>query len=130
MINLRQQSVNVDRLTLIEALKKGLAKHEAEYQEACKDYKQATVAFLDDAAARARAGDFKDLRLSLTAPVYKGDEYKDMIELLGESVDTTIQLDSEAYKAYYRNEWPWSRGFLESAVAYKTALGALGGALA
>lgn len=128
MLNLRQQTVNVNRVELIEALSTGLQLHETAYNEALQDYRKAVVEFMDAAAARARAGDFADLRLNLHAPTYKGDEYRDMIDLLSVSVDETIQLDSEAYKAYYRNEWPWSRDFAASAMTYKSVLAAAGAA--
>lgn len=126
MMNLRQQTVNVDRLKLIEALNAGLEKHRKQYAESKKDYEAAVILFLGEAHERAKNGVFKNLQLTLREPENHEETYRNVIEMLGVSVDETIQLDTEAYKAYYRNEWPWTKGFLESSLAFKAALGAAG----
>lgn len=133
MLNLRHQHVNVNRHALIDALRTGLDLHRVQYAQAKVEYEAAVVVFLGEALARAQAGVFKDLILRLSPPQNHAADYLDVIEMLEVSVDETVQLDRDAYKAYYRNEWSWSTGFLESASAYKTTLGgglaaALGGA--
>lgn len=128
MMNLRQQTVNVDRSALLLALRAGLEKHRTQYAEARVEYEAAVVVFMSDALARAKAGDFRDLVLRLAAPANHEREYLDVIEMLEVSVDETIQLDRDAYKAYYRNEWAWQSNMLEAMASYKTTLsGSLGG---
>lgn len=125
MINLRQQTVNVNRVALIDALRKGLELHRAQFIEADKDYKAAVLAFQAEAQARTGRGDFSDFRMNLHAPENKSQDYVDVIEMMEVSVDEVVQIDKDAFKAFYKNEWPWSAGFLAASAGYKTALGGL-----
>lgn len=121
-ISLRSMSVNVSRVDLLAALKHGQSLHEASYKEAKEDYQKAVVKFLRDALARAEAGDTKDVTLKIRPPENHAAEYQDAIEMFTVSVDETIQLDREAYKAYYRNEWPWSQNFALESALYKSII--------
>lgn len=123
MLNLRNQTVNVDRQALIDALYKGLQKHQTQYAELKEEYQKAVVKFMSAAARRARKGDFRDLVLRIQAPTDHSAEYIDAIEMLEVSVDVNIQLDKETYKAYYRNEWSWSAGLEVASAMYKSVLG-------
>lgn len=125
MINLRQQTVNVSRIALIDALKKGLELHRSQFIEADRDYKAAVLAFQTAAQERTARGDFSDFRMNLHAPENKEQEYIDIIEMMEVSVDEVVQIDKDAFKAFYKNEWPWSAGFLAASAGYKTALGGL-----
>lgn len=111
MMTARTQSVNVNRLDLIIALKAGREIHIKEYAEATADYKGAVVKFLQDAIARALEGDFSKVKIDFNAPVDHTEDYNDIIDMLEVSVDETINLDRESYKAYYRNEWTWTSSF-------------------
>lgn len=124
MLNMQRQLVNVDRLQLIEALRTGLSTHKVEYSEAKKDYEAAVVKFLEEATARAKSGNFQDLVLRLTKPENHEKDYTNVIELLEVSVDATIQLDSDAFRAYYKGEWGWKRSFTEASASLKSYLGA------
>lgn len=125
MINLRQQTVNVRRLDLINALKGGLSLHRSQFIEADLDYKAAVLAFQEAARERTANGDFSDFRMNLHAPENKSQEYVDIIEMMEVSVDDVVQIDKEAFKAFYKNEWPWSAGFLAASAGYKSALGGM-----
>lgn len=125
MINLRQQTANVSRLSLIAALRKGLELHRAQFIEADRDYKAAVLAHQEAARARTASGDFSDFRMNLHAPENKSQEYVDVIEMMEVSVDDVVQIDKDAFKAFYKNEWPWTAGFLAASAGYKTALGGL-----
>lgn len=123
MINLRHQTVNVNRLELIEALRVSLSKHTAEFEEAIKDYERAVQLYLEQALQRVKEGNYSDVVCKLYPPQNKEAEYIDVIDLLSVSVDDTIQLDSEAYKAYYKNEWSWTGQFKALTATYKSAIG-------
>lgn len=130
MLTLRQQSVKVDRLELIVALKKGRELHRDQFADANYDYQQAVKKFLALAVAQTDHGNFDNVHLTLKAPVSREAEYNNVIEMMMVSVDDNIQLDMESYKAYYKNEWPWSRDFELAAGQYKSALTTfIGGAL-
>lgn len=129
MLNLRQQSVNVKRTELIVALQTGLQVHQKQYTEALVDYKEAITLFFELALKRAQDGDFSNVNHGLTQPVNRGEDYAKVIEMLEVSVDENITLDSEAFRAYYKNDWPWSRGFALESVAMKGAVASLSAAI-
>lgn len=128
MMNLRQQTVTVDRLKLIAALQSGLEAHRIEYAEAKADYIAAVKKFMSEANERAQAGDFTNLVLRLTKPDNREKDYTNVIEMLEESVSETIQLDSDTFRAYYKGEWSWKGAFEASASSLKSYLsGGIGG---
>lgn len=122
MLTMHSQSVNVDRLKLIEALKNGLALHQTEYEESRKDYEKAVLGSLEKMLLRAKNGDFSDVDLKIKPPVDHSIDYQDMIEMLEVSVDATINLDRDSYKAYYKNEWSWSKQFKVASAMIKGML--------
>lgn len=123
MLSLHNQTVNVKRLDLIEAMKKGLELHKQQYEEALQDYKQAVHKYLESALDRIElSGDYSDVVLKITPPVLKESDYTDVIEMLEVSVDDTIQLDKESYKAFYKNEWSWTKAFALAASTYKSMI--------
>lgn len=121
--NQHNKSVNVDRIKMIESIKSGLVIHETAYNEAMADFKEYAVAEATKFQAAIAGGNFTKLHISLTPPVSHIQEYKDAIEIFEMSVDQNINVDIETFKAYFKNEWPWSRQFLESATMYKSAIG-------
>lgn len=126
MLSLRSRSVNVSRTDLIEAVKRGKELHLKAYAEAQSDYQVNVNVFLTEAVRRVSQGDFSMVKIPFDPPVLRTTEYDEVIEMMEVSVDETINLDAESYKAYYKNEWPWTRSFLESAALYKSMLGAAG----
>lgn len=122
MLSLRQQSVNVDRHQLIQALRDGLETHKVEYVEAIKDYEKAVVKFLEEATERAKRRNFNDLVLRLQKPENHEKDYTNVIELLEVSVDETIQLDADSFRAYYKGEWGWKASFGLAASSLKSYL--------
>lgn len=119
MLTLRTQSVNVNRLDLITALKKGREQHLAAYNEALADYKDRTIEFLKTALANAQAGDLSNVKLTFNPPMLHLSDYDNVIEMMDLSVDETINLDTDAFKAYFKNEWPWTNSFALAAASYK-----------
>lgn len=119
MLNLHTQSVNVNRTALLEALHANLETHQAEYREAMRDYQAKVVAELTASLARAKAGDFSKVNIHIPQPESHEQDFLDVIGMMELSVDETINLDSAAFKAYFRNEWPWKRQFDLMAASYK-----------
>lgn len=120
MINLHSKSVNVTRADLIAALKTNMQKHVAEYNEAVSDYQAKVIADLAAALDRAKAGDFSKVSVSVQRPESHEQEFIDIIDMMEMSVDETINLESSAFKAYFRNEWPWKKAFDLIATSYKS----------
>lgn len=124
MMNVRQRSVNVSRVELIVKLKENLNIHAAEYKQALLDFHERLVADLEVAALKVKSSDpasLEDFRINFTFPQNHEEDYRDVIEMLQMSVDDTINLDSEAFKAYIKNEWSWQRNFKATTEMYKIA---------
>lgn len=128
MMSLRNKTVNVDRKILIEKIKEGLIKHEAEYQEAIADYK---LVLCHKLATLLKAVELEEptskfianARIKFDAPESYKDKYAEAIEMLEFSVDENINLDEESFRAYVKNQWSWSSSFAETMSLNKSYIG-------
>jgi hypothetical protein len=129
MITLHQRSVNVSRLELLKKLRENLDLHCAEYASAIADYQERLLADLKLAVKKvAKVHDVNDLvnfSFSLPYPKNYEDEFTQVIEMMEMSVDETIELDSNSFRAYVKNEWSWGQNFRLTNAMYKTAGSAL-----
>jgi beta-xylosidase len=125
MMNIRQRSVNVNRLELLAKLRANLETHKAEYAEALAEYQQRLLDDLKLAAKKVAKvtdpNELKNFRFSVPFPQNHEADYAEVIEMLEMSVDETINLDSESFKAYIKNEWHWQTQFTAAKMAYVTA---------
>jgi hypothetical protein len=118
------RTVNVDRLELLSALQKNREAHQKEFIEVLSDYKlklQHDLKQLAKTINKAESlSDFQAITLWLTpAPSYHDQEYAEIIEMLEMSIDPTIELNSQEFKAYFKNEWQWRQAFTAMASSYK-----------
>lgn len=124
MMNIRQRSVNVSRLVLLEKLRENLELHRAEYQEALVEYHARLEEDLKLALKKVKNTDAADVeslkgfRFHVQFPQNHEQDYLDVIEMLELSVDENINLDSESFKAYIKNEWNWQHAFIAAKAAY------------
>ena len=51
------------------------------------------------------------LRINISFPDNHAKDYQNVIGMLERSVDATVNLDTNAFQAYYKNDWPWSNNF-------------------
>lgn len=123
MLNVRQQTVNVNRSELIAALRVNRDAHKAEYEEAVKAYQETVIRKLTETLERAKSGDFKNISIHLAQPESHEKDFTDVIEMMEMSVDETIKLDGEAFRAYFKNEWVWKHSFDTLASTYKLSAG-------
>ena len=122
MRGINGRTVNVKRLELLEMLKKNKELHQAEYDEALADFKKAMVAELQKQLKLAKAEKLSELHISLYPPKNHADDFQEVIDMMEVSVDEVINLDSESFKAFFKNEWSWSSQFKLLASSYKAAL--------
>ncbi len=123
-MTLGHRVVNVDKYELLEKLKENLEIHKKDYLEAVEGYK---IKLLEDlTAAKAaveglQAAELKGLQaVTFNFPVSHEADYVEVIDMLEVSTDEEIELDSTSFRAYFKNEWNWSRGFEMTANLYKT----------
>lgn len=133
MINIRQRSVNVARVELLTKLKENLEVHKVDFLEAIDGYKTKLILDLKAKIIEVNALEPSQLegitQVPFNYPEDHTDEYIDMIEMLEMSVDETINLDSESFKAYIKNEWPWSSRVNTANNFYKSFGGASGASI-
>lgn len=131
-LSLHSQTVNVSRVKLLKALKENLIKHQADYAQAVFNYRLALQ--VDLTAALVQANDPKSrldkIKVDFAHPQSYASQYQQVIDMLEFSMDETINLDSQAFRAYVKDEWSWKGSFelTNSTYASKAALGSVGGA--
>lgn len=123
-MNIRQRSVNVSRVELLEKLKQNLEAHRLEYQEALVEFHTRLEEDLKIALKKVKNTEnvehLKKFSFDVTFPQNHEQDYLDVIEMLEMSVDETINLDSESFKAYIKNEWNWQHHFRAAKMSYAT----------
>ena len=121
-MNLRQRSVNVNRIQLLKTLDENRALHRVEYAAALVEFQERLTADLKLAVKTVSKvtdpEDLKDFKFSLEFPKNHERDYTDVIEMLEMSVDENINLDSESFKAYFKNEWSWANMFFNMKKMY------------
>lgn len=125
MISLRSQEVNVDRLNLLQVLKRNLEKHANEYKEAIHNYRLALIVdvqeLLDELEKTTLLNSrLVKLKINFVVPQSQEEQYQNVIDMLEASVDENIKLDNEAFQAYYKDNWSWKKGFAELTSLYAT----------
>lgn len=124
MMNIRQRSVNVNRVELLAKLRQNLELHRAEYAQALSEFQERLLGDLRLAAKKVAKIDdpmkLQNFRFSVPFPQNHENDYVEVIEMLEMSVDENINLDSDSFKAYIKNEWHWKGQFDLSKTAYLT----------
>ena len=124
MMNIRQRSVNVNRLQLLEKLRANLELHKTEFEEALGEYQERLLADLKLAVKKVNSTqnprDLEKFAFHVQFPQDHTDDYVEVIEMLELSVDENINLDAESFRAYFKNEWSWQRHFQQSKTMYAT----------
>ncbi len=122
MLNMHNQTVSVRRDALLAAMRENLTAHRRAFAEATKDYRELVRAELHAAIQRTNNGDFSKVVVDVPAPESHEKDFLDVIEMMEQSVDETIKLDRDAFRAYFKNEWPWKMHFDALMRSYKTGV--------
>lgn len=123
MMNLHQRSVNVNKQELLTKLRENLEIHKTEYKEALVDFKERLLSDLKKGVKlvdKTEAKDLEEFNIRISFPRSHESDYEEVIEMLEMSTDETIELDSQSFKAYIKNEWQWSVQFAATSNMYKT----------
>ena len=120
MLSLHKQTVTVCRLKLLQALKNNLEIHISEYKEATEDYKVIATCFAQQLLHEVSHGNFKNMVFKIQEPISYESKYQDIIDMLEISVVDRIELDSQAFKAYFKNEWDWTSSFKNYSASLKS----------
>lgn len=116
MMTIRERKITVERKALIATLKANLEKHKADYQEALSEYHAQLLKDLAKAQKLVKKTvnpvDLKNFKLANKFPENHENDYEEIIGMLEQSVEDTIVIDSEAYRAYYMDNWAWKTSFV------------------
>ncbi len=122
MFTSHQKTVNVNRESLITVLEENLEQHRKEFKEAVAAYRnkiskdlEAAIHDIDRAETNK---EIQSVRVHFNFPPNYENEYVEAIDMLRFSVDETIQLDHQTFKAYVKNEWAWTNQFKTLAASY------------
>lgn len=121
-LSLHSQSVNVSRTKLIAVLKENLKKHVGDYAKAIVNYRLALQADLTAALEQANdpKANLSKIKVDFSCPQSYASQYQQVIDMLEFSVDETINLDNQAFRAYIKDEWSWKSGFELANSTYAT----------
>lgn len=117
--------VTVDRLKLIESLKANLIAHQEKVKLAEEARRVAIMAAVislhSNVLSELQKGrTVKQKALSLSFPEisdYSG-AYEDAIGMLSLHTGDVMQLDSQSYRAFIKDEWDWKQNFTTSNSQY------------
>ena len=130
-VGLHSQSVNVSRLTLLASLRENLEKHKSDYAAAVINYRIALQADLTTALVQASDPDYRldKIKVDFSHPQSYANQYQQVIDMLEYSVDETINLDSQAFRAYVKDEWSWKGSFELNNSTYASKASVFSGAV-
>ena len=113
-------TISVNREDLIKVLTENRDKHQTEYKEAYEGYKLMAIDALKAKLKLVESGEKFDLYFpDLNAvPESHVQDYQNVIDMLGVTVDFDIQITMEDYLKYYKNKWSWHQGWSLSNKAY------------
>ena len=110
--------VNVNRLELIEVLKKNLETHKKEYLEAVEEYWAKCETECKKLLKGIKSRTARNVTLMIQAPESHESSYVETIEMLEMSVDETIKMDAANFRRYVKDEWEWKARFLSAKLSY------------
>lgn len=126
MLTLRNKTVNVPRSVLLDSIAANLEIHKAQFQEAVEVYQKRLQIELQEALdivnGQINFDTLSKVRVTFNPPQSHEGDYIEVLEMMEMSVDENINLDSESFRAYIKNEWSWSSGLLTSIELNKTYL--------
>lgn len=111
-------TINVNRLNLIQTIKANRETHKKDYEVALTKYRYTATEKMKENLALAESGGEIKIYLDVKVPESHADDYDRVIGMLEISVDETIPLTAAEYNTYVRDEWNWSRSFASNTKVY------------
>jgi len=125
-----------DKNEVLDKLEKNMVQHVAEYEEACKNYRDEALAAVEvgmqrlmDQITGLKEGEVMELAavyFSLPVPVSYERVYDQAIKMLQMTTQKEIRLSSAEFACYILDEWDWRDEYLTSTLSYTGSSGATG----
>jgi len=110
--------VRVQKIDVLEQLRKNRELHHSIFLEAVVGYREEVIRQLETHLEEIRSGKPKRTSIHVPSPEDHTQDYDNAIEMLEMSVDDVIELDSDAFMAFYKDQWGWKKQFLASNSGY------------
>lgn len=112
-------SVKVHVSTLLDNLKRNLALHTQQHEEALKNWRSETIAKAEKIKQRLNNGETpKFLNDFDPPPADMSEQYKLAISMVSMHDEQTLQLDQQQFNAFVNNIWDWSNTWSASNSKY------------
>jgi hypothetical protein len=118
-------SVKINRIELMDIVKKNKDKHVDAYTEAVEDYKAAVLKLTKDNLNLAKTQDLKNfvkIKPLPNAPISYEPSYNRAIRMLELSVDEVIEVEEEVFNQLVLDEWSWKNSFMMTNSTYKAII--------
>ncbi len=113
-----KMTTRVERLKLLETLRRNMSKHSEIVQEARDGYiKKARIA-LESRLEQLRKGHLVSLLFTLTPPLDYSEVYQNTISMLEWNTDDYVELQADEFRQLVRDEWDWTSEFTNTNAAY------------
>lgn len=98
------RTVNISKQQLINKLKENKATHVKEYEEAVEAFKVEAARQIKEASKSLKDGEFKNVRLNLTLPVNRAEEYDRVIEMFNWETSDQVNLTQDEFNEYVHDD--------------------------
>lgn len=116
-------AVKVNRIELLEIVRKNKDKHIADFNESVADYKAAAIKLAESNLELAKSGELEQIakiRPVPQKPVSYEQNYNRAERMLELSVDEVIEVEEDVFNQLVLDEWAWKNAFVASASLYKS----------
>lgn len=112
-------SIRVDIKKLVEVLVQNRDNHIKEYEASVIGWREEASRLLKKKAKEIKTNDeITHLNFNLPKPVSHVKEYDRLIEMMEFTKDEELELDSQSFNQYVRDEWAWSQEFKTMSASY------------
>lgn len=109
----------VEKLTLVNTLRKNREKHEAIYKRAREGFRSKAKAALEARLGALLSDKWDgDLYFNLSKPVSNLKDYDLALEMCQMSTDEVIELNEEDFAHFVLDRWDWKEHFVSTNSAY------------
>lgn len=116
-------SVKVNRLELLDIVRKNKEKHIVEYNESVEDYKAAAVKLAQANLKLVKTGDLEQIAKTKAMPqkpTSYENNYARAIRMLELSVEKEIDVEEDVFNQLVLDEWAWKNAFTAASALYKS----------
>lgn len=117
------RSVKINKVELLDIVRKNQKKHIKDFEESVKDYKKAAIKVAKEHVELAKTGELDQIakiKAMPQRPTSYEDSYNRAIRMLELSVDDVIELEEDIFNQLVLDEWTWKHQFVASGALYKS----------